>query len=111
MHLRLTKTASLCATFLCTVTPAWAAVQLQNPLNAVDIQDFLFGIVSIAIVFAIPIVMVMLIYAGFLYVTARGNPEQLKQAQRALIYGIIGGVIITSAYAIIEIVQNTVNQF
>ncbi|MCA9360432.1 hypothetical protein KC730_00905, partial [Candidatus Kaiserbacteria bacterium] len=63
------------------------------------------------IIMATPIVIFYLIYAGFLYVTARGNPEKIKVASQALLYGVIGGVILIGAVAITQIVQNVVNAF
>jgi hypothetical protein len=63
------------------------------------------------IVISIPIVILFIIYAGFSYVTAQGNPEKLQVANRSLIYGVIGGVIIIGSVAILQIVQNTVNAF
>jgi hypothetical protein len=56
-------------------------------------------------------VVLYLIYAGFLYVAARGNPEELKQANRALTFGIIGGVVVAGAFAILQIVSSLVEAF
>jgi hypothetical protein len=44
-------------------------------------------------------------------VTAQGNPEKVKTASRALLYALIGAVIIVGAYAIIAIVQSIVAEF
>lgn len=75
------------------------------------IDELFFAFVNIIIVMAVPIVVFFLIYAGFLYVTAGGKPEQIKQASQSLMYGIIGGVIIVGAFAILEIVVNLVGEF
>ena len=69
------------------------------------------AILNMVIVIATPIIVLFIIIAGFKYVTAQGNPEKLQEANRALMYGIIGGVIIIGAVAILQIVQNTVNAF
>jgi len=52
-----------------------------------------------------------IIYAGFMYVTARGNVEQTQQATRTLVYAIVGGVMILGAVAASEIVRNLVDAF
>jgi uncharacterized membrane protein YobD (UPF0266 family) len=85
--------------------------ELTNPLAFPDITSLMQAILNMVIVIATPIVVLFIIYAGFLYVTAQGNPEKLQVANRALIYGIIGGVIIIGSVAILQIVQNTVNAF
>lgn len=83
----------------------------NNPITFTDIQDLLAAVLNVAIVISIPIVVFFLIYSGFLYVTARGNAEQVQQAGRSLLYGIIGGVIIVGSVAILAIMENLVSNF
>ena len=87
------------------------AARFENPLVFTDIQDLLAAILNVIVVIAIPIVVYFLIYAGFLYVVARGNPEKVQRASRALLYGVIGGVIILGAFAITEIIGAIVGAF
>ena len=47
-------------------------------------------------------------YAGFLYTTARGNVSQIEQAHAALLWALIGGVVVLGAKVIVEVVQGTV---
>ena len=84
---------------------------LNNPIAFTTIQDLLIALLNVVIVISIPIVVFFIIFAGFLYVTARGNPEQIRKAARALTYGIIGGVIIVGSVAILAIISDVVNQF
>lgn len=76
-----------------------------------SIEDLLVGILNIFIVIATPIIVLFIVYAGFLYVTARGNAEQIQQATRALTYSIIGGILILGAVALSEVIANVVNAF
>jgi hypothetical protein len=75
------------------------------------IEGLLSALLNIFIVIATPIVVLFIIYAGFLYVTARGNPQQIEQATRAFTYAVIGGVIILGAVALGEIIKNVVEAF
>jgi hypothetical protein len=85
---------------------------LVNPLaGASSIGDVLYAIVNVLLVFAVPVIVFFIIFAGFSYVTAQGNPEKLKLASRSLMYALIGGVIIIGAGAIITIVQSIVTAF
>jgi TRAP-type C4-dicarboxylate transport system permease small subunit len=88
-----------------------AAVRLENPLNVDTIPELLTAILNILIVLAIPVIVFFIIYSGFLYVTAKGNAQQVEQATRSLTYAIIGGVIVIGAVAIAEIVRNLVTSF
>lgn len=46
------------------------------------------------------IFVVLVVYAGFLYLTAGGEPEKVKKAKTLLSQSIIGLIIIVAAYAI-----------
>ncbi|MEY3783983.1 MAG: hypothetical protein RLZZ230_305 [Candidatus Parcubacteria bacterium] len=85
--------------------------ELVNPITFPSITSLLAAILNMVIIAAIPFVMLFLIYSGFLYVTARGNPEQIKKAGQSLMYGIIGGTIILGAVAITAIISNVVKDF
>ena len=85
--------------------------QVQNFLKFDSVEDILVAVLNIFIVIATPIIVFFIIYAGFLYVTARGNAEQTQQATRALTYAIIGGVLILGAVALAEIIDNLVDAF
>ena len=53
---------------------------------------------------------VMIIYAGFLYVTAGGNETQIKKAHDALLYAVIGAAILLGAWVISEAIREIINQ-
>lgn len=87
-------------------------MNLDNPIGGVaSIDGLLLAILQMVMIIATPIIVFFIIYAGFLYVTARGNPEQIKQASKALTYGVIGGVIIAGSLAIMTIMEDVVNSF
>ncbi len=82
---------------------------LENPLSNTTITGLLLDILDVIMIFAIPLIVFMIIYAGFLYVTAQGNEGKIEQARKALTYAIIGGVIILMADIILEVIQGTVD--
>ncbi len=86
-------------------------VSLTNPLGNKDLMTFLQDILDVIMVFAVPLIVFMIIYAGFLFVMDRGSDKNLAQAKRALLYAVIGGVIILGAQAILAVVQGTVDAF
>ncbi len=92
--------------------PAASGVEtLNNPLAIDSMQDLFEAIMTAFIILCTPVIVFFVIYAGFQYVTARGNPEKIQSASKALLYAIIGAVIIIGAIAITTIVGNTVNEF
>ena len=73
------------------ITYAKIEYDLPNFLTVGTIEELILAILRIIITVAVPIIILFIIYAGFLYVTARGNAEQTQKATRALTYSIIGG--------------------
>ena len=93
-------------------TQVMEEVQLTNPLNNIGtIDDLLVAILNILVILMIPIIIFFIILAGFKYVTARGNASQVEEATRALMYAIIGGVLVIGASAISVIIKNVVLSF
>jgi hypothetical protein len=86
-------------------------VCLENPLRIGTLEELLVAILNIIMVLMVPVIVFFIIYAGFLYVTARGNAEQVKKATTALTYAVIGAVLILGSVAISEIIKNTVAEF
>jgi hypothetical protein len=84
---------------------------LCNPLQFNSLEALIVGILNVLLIIAVPIIVFFIIFAGFSYVTAQGNPEKIKQASRSLTYAIIGGVLILGAVAISEILKNVVASF
>lgn len=84
--------------------------RFQNPLQFDSFAEFFTALIDVLILFAIPIIILMIIYAGFLYVVARGSEENVKKATRALTYAVVGGLLILGAKLILTIIQGTVKQ-
>jgi len=89
--------------------PSSGSNSLVNPLKADSIEGLFLAIIDIILVFAVPIIVLFIMYAGFLYVTARGNPDSIKTANSALLWAVVGGVIILGARVILEIIKGTVS--
>ncbi len=90
--------------------------KLTNPISCSPgaqakgqcIPEFLFKIIDILLVFVLPIIIIFIMYAGFLFVTANGNTEQISTARSALLWAVVGGVIVLGARVILEVIQGTV---
>jgi ABC-type amino acid transport system permease subunit len=75
------------------------------------VDGLLVALLGILVVIATPIVVIFIILAGFKYVTAQGDTNKLQEAKRALVYAIIGGVLIIGAEVLAEIIRGTVDSF
>ncbi len=72
-------------------------------LNVGEIVDIIFSILwPIAVAFFV----IMFVIAGFLFATAQGDPEKVKQARNAVIYGVVGVIVALLAWSIVFIIRN-----
>jgi hypothetical protein len=83
---------------------------IENPIggNIDTIPDFIRALIKIVLTIGIPLLALAIIYAGFLYVKAQGNPGELEVAHRTLLYTIIGGALLLGAFVIANAIGSTV---
>jgi len=83
------------------IVPAFQAQ--TNPSNSYD-SDFLATkaglIIGVILSFVGVLFLILMIYAGILWMTASGNDEQIKKAKGLLVNAAIGIIIVFSAYAL-----------
>ncbi len=87
-----------------------ATAKVQNPISTDNLNDFIKKILEAVLKIGIPLVALAIIYSGFLFVFARGNSEKLKTAKNALLYSVIGAVILLGAWALAKVIADTVKQ-
>lgn len=85
--------------------------KITNPLKSQDIPEFLLKIIDVLLVFALPLIILYIMYAGYLFVTAAGNAEKVTGAKNALLWSVVGGVIVLGARLIISVIQGTITAF
>lgn len=79
---------------------------IEEPLGlpSGDIRSIIANIIRAALGLLGIVVVGLMIYAGFLWMTAGGNEDQIGKAKKILINATIGLVIILSAYAIVSFI-------
>jgi len=78
--------------------------EICNPIGSDDFEDLINGIIRWLTIFATPILVLMVVYAGFLYTTSAGSTTQTDRAKNVIKHAVIGFIIITLAYVIKAIV-------
>ena len=79
-----------------------------NPTGFTDIPTFLLAIVANAILIASPFIVMFIIYAGFLFVTAQGNQAQVSKAKSTLFYTLIGAAVLIGARIIADAIKTSI---
>lgn len=93
---------------LWTPSAVFSAAALSNPLTATtSIPPLIDLIITAFMLITMPIVVVSIVYVGFLFVTANGNEEKLRKAKVLLFWTLVGAAIIMGAKLIGNIVLGT----
>lgn len=87
-------------------TPAGGgSIRVENPLGSRQFSDVLVAIINWIFTIALAISPIMIIYAGFLFVTGGGNPEQITRGRNVLVWTFVGLVVIILSRGLIAILQ------
>jgi hypothetical protein len=88
--------------------PSVITLELENPLaGTVDNLDgFIQKIVYFIVKFSIPLIAIVIVYAGFLFVSARGESAKLEKAKAMLTYALIGGLILFAAWMVADAIKD-----
>ncbi len=83
------------------------AAGFDNPLKENTLEGILGLIIDSAIILLMPIVILMVIYSGFMFLMARGNEQKLKTAKTNFVWVVIGLVVLLGAKIISAALQST----
>lgn len=83
---------------------------LENPLKFSSIEKFIEGFLRAIVIIALPLITIFIVYAGFKFIAARGNPEGLNDAKRNMAYVLVGAILILSAWVLATMIGGTVRQ-
>lgn len=70
--------------------------------------DMIANIVKVGLGLVGAVALAVIVYGGFLYVSAAGDETQIKKAKTVIIYTVIGIIVIGVAYALVEFVIGAV---
>jgi len=90
------------------VSKAVDTVTISNPIGSTTLSGFIEEILKIVITIATPIAILAIIYSGFLFVKARGNPEGIIKAREALMWTLIGVAVLLGAQLLSTVIQGTI---
>jgi hypothetical protein len=84
-------------------------VTLINPLQGGGtLESFLLNILSFIVRIGAIIVVLMMVFVGFKFVAARGDPTKITEARNMLLWTVIGALVLLGAEAIAKGIEATV---
>ncbi|MDP2655190.1 MAG: hypothetical protein Q8P17_01360 [bacterium] len=89
--------------------PAGQDVKLINPLKGGgNLMSFLQSILDFVIKIGTVVVILMMVFVGYKFVVAQGAPDKIKEARDALLWTLIGALILLGSKAIAFGIEKTV---
>lgn len=85
----------------------WAFTAPVTP-STTTLSDVIDGLLNILWTVAVVVVIVVFILTGILFLTARGEPDKIKQARDAVVWGTVGTAVILISASILLIVRGLV---
>ena len=82
--------------------------KLINTGQAEDLKGSIASVVNIALGFLGILAVIIILYAGFKWMTASGNEEQVGEARKMLLQAVIGLVIVMLAWVITNFVTSQI---
>ena len=80
-----------------------------NPLGRTnDFYALIEKILGVLVQIGLPILVLFIVYAGFKFVTARGNEAEVTKAKDALFWAVIGGAVLLGAQLIAQVINATI---
>lgn len=101
----------ICTLFFGTALIAHATALYQNPITyggITTIPEFLLAVVDLVFLIGIPIIVLCIIYSGFLFVSAGDNEAGIRKAKMVFMWTIVGALVLLGAKAIAMAIQGTV---
>lgn len=95
---------------LCMVPTLVLAEELRNPLAFSSIAGFIEGLLRSIVYIALPLISLFVVYSGFKFVAAQGSSDKIKSAKENFLYVIIGAILILGAWALAQLIGNTINE-
>lgn len=84
--------------------------ELYNPIGTTSLTQFLTTLLRLVAQIAFPVIVLFLVYVGFLFITAQGNPEKLKEARNYFLWAIVGALLVLGAHALALAIEETVSR-
>lgn len=81
----------------------------QSPIGFSSFGEVVAAIVGVVVQVGVVLVILAIIYSGFLFVTAQGNEEKISKAKRTFLWVIVGAIILLGANELADVVRNTAN--
>ncbi|OIO20298.1 MAG: hypothetical protein AUJ23_00525 [Candidatus Magasanikbacteria bacterium CG1_02_32_51] len=79
-------------------------VNLENPIGTTNLTEIFGNLVKVALGILGSLSLAVFAYGGFSWLTSAGSPDKIKTGTNAMVWAVIGIVVIFASYALINMV-------
>ncbi len=110
MNKKLVVLSALLVVLLPITVLAFAEPPQPSPNQNISVAVLVDRILNLLVwPLATGIVIILFIMAGFIFLTAQGEPAKIQEARRAVIWGIVGVIIIVISFSIVRTIGILLN--
>jgi uncharacterized membrane protein len=97
---------SLIFNFIFLTSLAANEINIENPLRWRTFQDLISAIINFLTAFAFAIFPIIIIIAGYQFMSAGGDPKKIEEAKQMIGYALVGLIVILAAQAILHAIKS-----
>jgi hypothetical protein len=87
-------------------SPSFAEnIIIDNPIKSKTFEELIANITNFVFLVSIALAPLMIILAGFYYMTANGEPEKIKKAKDIMLYTVIGIAVVLLSRAFVSMIK------
>lgn len=95
-----------CMGFWVKIAQAQINFQIDNPIKANNFSEVVLAFARLLVTIGIPLAAIFIVFAGFKFVSSRGDEKGITEAKKMLFWTLVGAAVIIGAYAIATAVVN-----
>ncbi len=85
------------------------SLEFKNPLSAKDFRELIDALLNWIFWLAIPIAVIMILFAGITMMGSQGDPEKFGQGRKILLWAVIGLAVIFIGEGFIALIESILN--
>jgi hypothetical protein len=87
------------------------AAKLNNPLGGnQSLEKVVTAVLTVVSTIGAVLVVLAIIYAGFLFVTAQGNSDKINDAKKIFLWTVVGAIVLLGAEVLSKIIMETAKE-
>lgn len=83
---------------------AFSDIEIPNVVKAKSFGELISKVAEFFLQIAAPLLTIAIIVAGYLFITAAGNPNQIETAKKIFAWSIVGFIIVLLAETLVKVI-------